>query len=68
MTGFLLGAMRHVAGDDWSDKVFCDLFAGTGAVGNAVKPLVRKVIANDLETYSFILNRNYIGNCKPLDA
>lgn len=66
MSGFLLGAMRDVAGDDWSDKVFCDLFAGTGAVGNAVKPLVRKVIANDLESYSFVLNRHYIGNCKPL--
>lgn len=66
MTGFLLGAMRDVAGDDWSDKVFCDLFAGTGAVGNAVKSLVRKVIANDLESYSFVLNRHYIGNCKPL--
>lgn len=66
MTGFLLGALRDVAGEDWSDKVFCDLFAGTGAVGNAVKPLVRKVIANDLETYSFVLNRHYIGNCKPL--
>lgn len=66
MTGFLLGAMRDVAGEDWFDKVFCDLFAGTGAVGNAVKPLVRKVIANDLESYSFVLNRHYIGNCKPL--
>ena len=66
ITGFLVGAMRDVAGADWRDKVFCDLFAGTGAVGNAVKPLVRKVIANDLETYSFVLNRHYIGNCKPL--
>lgn len=66
MTGFLLGAMRDVVGEDWSEKVFCDLFAGTAAVGNAVKPLARKVIANDLETYSFVLNRNYIGNCNPL--
>ncbi len=66
MTGFLLGAMRDVVGEDWSDKIFCDIFAGTGAVGCAVKPLVRKVVANDLEPYSFVLNRNYIGNCKYL--
>ena len=66
MTGFLLGAMRAEIGEDWSDLVFCDLFAGTGAVGSAVKPLVRKVIANDLESYSFVLNRHYIGNCNSL--
>ncbi|WP_339609859.1 DNA adenine methylase [uncultured Planktosalinus sp.] len=48
------------------EVVFCDLFAGTGAVGRNFKPLVKKVIANDLEYYSFVLLRNYIGNNKPL--
>ena len=66
MTGFLVGAIRDVAGQDLSQRVFCDLFAGTGAVGSAFKPLVHKVIANDLESYSFVLNRNYVGNCQPL--
>ncbi len=45
-----------------SDKVFCDIFAGTGIVGRNFKARVRKVIANDCEYYSYVLNRNYIGN------
>lgn len=67
MTGYLLGAVRDVVGTDISDLTFCDLFAGTGAVGNAFKPYVKKLISNDLEYYSYVLNRNYIGNCKPFD-
>lgn len=49
-----------------SNAIFCDLFAGTGAVGKHFKPLCSSVIANDLEFYSFVLNRNYIGNTQPL--
>lgn len=48
------------------ETVFCDLFAGTGAVGRNFKPLVKQVIANDIEFYSYILLKNYIGNHKPL--
>lgn len=40
--------------------VFCDLFAGTGAVGRYFKTLVKQIIANDIENYSYVLNRNYI--------
>ena len=46
--------------------VFCDLFAGTGAIGRAFKRKVRKVIANDMEFYSFVLNKNYIANHTPI--
>ncbi|MGX3045529.1 DNA adenine methylase, partial [Helicobacter sp. T3_23-1056] len=46
--------------------VFCDLFAGTGAIGRAFKRKVRKVIANDREFYSFVLNQNYIANHTPI--
>ena len=46
--------------------VFCDLFAGTGAIGRAFKRKVRKVIANDREFYSFVLNKNYIENHTPI--
>jgi adenine-specific DNA-methyltransferase len=49
------------------DTVFCDLFAGTGAVGRNFKPLVKQIIANDIEFYSYILLKNYIGNHTPLD-
>ena len=47
--------------------VFCDLFAGTGIVGRHFKTQVRKVISNDIEYYSYVLNRNYIGNHKELE-
>ncbi|MDO4526685.1 MAG: DNA adenine methylase [Candidatus Saccharibacteria bacterium] len=44
----------------------CDLFAGTGAVGKHFKKKGKKIIANDIQTYSYVLNRHYIGNHKPL--
>ena len=44
------------------DKTFCDIFAGTGIVGRAFKTKVKKVISNDFEYFSYVLNRNYIAN------
>ena len=46
------------------NKVFCDLFAGTGAIGKLFKKSVKKIISNDIEEYSYVLNRNYIQNHK----
>lgn len=46
--------------------VFCDLFAGTGAVGAHFKKKGYKIIANDIQYYSFVLNKNYIGNHRQL--
>ncbi len=51
-----------VVGNNLSDKIFCDIFAGTGIVGRTFKKDVKQVIANDLEYYSYVLNRNYIAN------
>ncbi len=48
------------------DKIFCDIFAGTGIVGRTFKSKVAKVISNDLEYYSYVLNRNYIQNHRPI--
>ncbi len=62
LSDFIRATIQGVVGNDLKDKVFCDLFAGTGIVGRTFKPLVKKVIANDLEFYSYVLNRNYIGN------
>jgi adenine-specific DNA-methyltransferase len=42
--------------------IFCDLFAGTGIVGRTFKANCNKVIANDIEYYSYVLNKNYIEN------
>ncbi|MGM9747762.1 MAG: DNA adenine methylase, partial [Candidatus Cryptobacteroides sp.] len=65
---FLTQTIKDVVGDDLSQIVFCDLFAGTGIVGRTFKPDVKKVIANDIEYYSYVLNRNYIGNHKAIEG
>jgi adenine-specific DNA-methyltransferase len=51
---------------DPKNKIFCDLFAGTGIIGRIFKKDVQKVISNDIEYYAYVLNRNYIGNHKNL--
>lgn len=66
LTPFIIDNVTAVAGDDLSEKTFCDLFAGTGIVGRNFKNRVKKVVSNDLEYYSFVLNRNYIGNHLPI--
>lgn len=58
--------VKRVVGDDLSKRVFCDIFAGTGIVGRTFKKAVKKVISNDLEDYSFVLNKNYIQNHKEI--
>lgn len=40
--------------------VFADLFAGTGVVGKSYKKLGCKVIANDIQYFSYILNKHLI--------
>lgn len=62
LSNFILSSVKEVVGADLSQKVFCDLFAGTGIVGRVFKPEVKQVIANDLEYYSYVLNKNYIEN------
>lgn len=59
---FIVGNITNAVQKPLSACVFCDLFAGTGAVGRAFKGKVKKIIANDKEFYSFVLNKNYIGN------
>ena len=59
---FIDHTIKSVVGEDMSHLVFCDLFAGTGIVGRHFKTQVSQVISNDWEYYSYILNRNYIGN------
>ncbi len=59
--------------EDSIDKVvdkncitFCDLFAGTGVVGSHFKEKGYKIISNDIQYYSYVLNRHYIGNHREL--
>src|SRR3989344_8617875 len=46
--------------------IFCDLFAGTGIVGNFFKKRGYKIIANDIQYYSYVLNKHYVGNHREL--
>ncbi len=64
---FIKESIVDTVGVDLSDKIFCDMFAGTGVIGRTFKKDVKKIIANDLEYYSFVLNKNYIQNHKALD-
>jgi adenine-specific DNA-methyltransferase len=43
-------------------KSFCDLFSGTGTVARHFRSKVGKVISNDLEFYSYVLQKNYVQN------
>ncbi|MBO4707111.1 MAG: DNA adenine methylase [Elusimicrobiaceae bacterium] len=51
---------------DTDCHTFCDLFAGTGAVGRHFKEKGYSIIANDMQYYSFVLNKQYIANHRPL--
>lgn len=62
LSSFIFETVTETCGTDLSQKIFCDLFAGTGIVGRIFRPHVKQVISNDVEYYSYVLNRNYIGN------
>lgn len=62
LSNFIKSTVYSVVGNDLSNKIVCDIFAGTGIVGRSFKKEVKQVIANDFEYYSYVLNRNYIGN------
>lgn len=66
---FLRASISDATGYKESDSyVFADLFAGTGVVGAAYKAGGCKVIANDIQYYSYILNKHYIENVPPIDT
>ena len=67
LSDFIKQSVHSVAGENLSDKIFCDLFAGTGIVGRNFKTEVKQVISNDIEYYSFVLNKNYIENHMPFE-
>ncbi len=59
---FLEKVVREVAPEiiNCEEKTFCDLFAGTGAVGRHFKRLGFQIIANDLQYYAYVLNKAYL--------
>ena len=62
LSEFIKNSIYAVVGTNLTDKIFCDLFAGTGIVGRNFKTKVKQIISNDMEYYSFVLNKNYIEN------
>lgn len=66
LSNFIKSEIENVVGQ-MKNKIFCDLFAGTGAIGRAFKTESKKIIANDFEYYSYVLNRNYIGNHEEIE-
>lgn len=63
---FLQESILDFAGTE--NKVFADLFAGTGVVGSCFKEQGYDVIANDIQYYSYVLNKHLIENIPPLNG
>jgi adenine-specific DNA-methyltransferase len=62
---FLEKNILQVAGTQ-TDRTFFDIFAGTGAVGHHFKKLGFRIVANDIQYYSYCLNRAYVAiNSQP---
>lgn len=65
---FLEKTIKEVTGfEDGTPYTFADLFAGTGVVGYTYKQKGCSVISNDIQYYSYVLNKHFIENCPPLD-
>lgn len=58
---FIFETITDTVGD-LKNTTFCDMFSGTGIVGRGFKGKVKKIISNDMEYYSKVINMNYIGN------
>ncbi len=69
LMSFLQTTIKTVTGiTDGNGYVFADLFAGTGVVGSRFKENGWKVISNDIQYYSYVLNRHFIQNNPPINT
>lgn len=60
---FLHDTISDVTGYKKGDEyIFADLFAGTGAVGSSYRKEGCKVISNDIQYYSYVLNKYFVEN------
>lgn len=66
---FLETTIKEVTGyKEGNNYIFADLFAGTGIVGQTYKAKGCTVISNDVQYYSYVLNKHYIENISKLDT
>jgi adenine-specific DNA-methyltransferase len=66
LSGWIKNEITSVVGL-LENRIFCDIFAGTGIIARTFKKDVNKIIANDIEYYAYVLNMNYIGNHRPIE-
>lgn len=59
---FIDGVVTEFSASLPNDAIICDAFAGTGAVGSFFRKKGYKIIANDIQYYSYVVNRNLIQN------
>lgn len=68
LLSFIGEAVDLVKKDLKKDKIdIVDLFSGSGIVARYFKQHSSKLIANDLEDYSYILNKCYLANTSDID-
>ena len=66
---FLETTIANVTGYSSGDNyVFADLFAGTGIVGQTYREKGCTVLSNDIQYYSYILNKHLIENNSDVDT
>ena len=56
LINFLTTAITEVVGNETKNKVFADLFAGTGIVGSTFKSKGYKIISNDIQYYLSLIH------------
>ncbi|WP_313000970.1 DNA adenine methylase [Chryseobacterium gleum] len=61
LSGFIYNVISHAVGYQLADCSFCDLFAGTGVVGNYFHDKVKSIIYNDREYYSFVITSAFFS-------
>lgn len=65
---FITDTIGNITGYANGDgRTFADLFAGTGIVGATYKQNGFNVISNDIQYYSYVLNKHLIENVPTLD-
>lgn len=66
---FIQETVSKVTGYKNGDNyIFADLFAGTGVVGASYRKNGCRVISNDIQYYSYVLNKHFIENDSELDT
>lgn len=66
---FLQSTIKDVTNYNENDNyIFADLFAGTGIVGQTYRKNGCTVISNDIQYYSYVLNKHYIENSINVDS